>query len=302
MISPTEVSGLKITTILDNITQSAGPVAHWGFSTLLDYEVSGDRRRVLLDTGSDRECVLRNLKELKIDLRGIDAIVLSHGHWDHTSATVDVVKAAGGVKVYAHPSAFQPVYRITDTGERRMISIPKGQGVAEIEAAGGEVVLSKAQIEVAPGVWATGEVPRVSFETVMELIKERLVREGSDEPDTIPDDQSLFLRERGVGLIVVTGCAHSGPLNILAHVEALTGERVKALIGGTHLTGRKLEYTRATIEGLRRHSLSIFSPCHCTGFKAMAELYHAFPESFTLNYSGNTIEPAKIIKERKARL
>ncbi len=302
MISPTEVSGLKITTILDNITQSAGPVAHWGFSALLDYEVSGRRRRVLLDTGSDRDCILRNLKELKIDLRGIDAVVLSHGHWDHTSATVEIVKAAGGVKVYAHPSAFQPVYRINETGEKRRISIPDGQGVAEIEAAGGEVVLSKAPVEVSPGVWTTGEVPRASFETVMELVKERLVREGSDVPDSIPDDQSLFLRERGVGLIVVTGCAHSGPLNILAHVEALTGEPVKALIGGTHLTGRKPEYTKATIEGLRRHSLSLLSPCHCTGFNAMTELSRAFPKSFTLNYSGNTIEPAKIIRERKSRL
>ena len=89
MISPTEISGLKIITILDNITQSAGPVAHWGVSTLIDYEVSGRNKRVLLDTGSDRECLLRNLKELKIDLRGIDVVVLSHGHWDHTSATVD---------------------------------------------------------------------------------------------------------------------------------------------------------------------------------------------------------------------
>jgi len=73
MISPTEISGLKIITILDNITQSAGPVAHWGVSTLIDYEVSGRNKRVLLDTGSDRECVLRNLKELKIDLRGMRA-------------------------------------------------------------------------------------------------------------------------------------------------------------------------------------------------------------------------------------
>lgn len=302
MINPAEVSGLRITTILDNIVQSAGPVAHWGFSTLLEYEAGGTRRRVLLDTGSDRECILRNLKTLKVDLAGIDAVVLSHGHWDHTSATVDVVKAAGGVRVYAHPSAFQRVYRVDDRGERRRISVPDGQGVAEIEAAGGEVVLSKTPLEVAPGVWATGEVPRTGFETVMELVKERLVREGTEAPDTIPDDQSLFLREKGVGLTVVTGCAHSGPLNILGYVESLTGERVRALIGGTHLTGRKPEYTRATIEGLRGHDIRILSPCHCTGFRAMAELYNAFPESFTLNYSGNVLEPAKVLATRKAGL
>lgn len=299
MISPAEATDLKITTILDNLIQSAGPVAHWGFSALLQYDAVCSRRRVLLDTGSDRECLLRNLKTLKIDLRGIDAVVLSHGHWDHTSATVDVVKAAGGVKVYAHPSAFQPVYRVNDRGKKRRISVPDGQGVAEIETAGGEVIFSKSPIEVAPGVWATGEVPRASFETVMELVNERLVREGSDAQDTIPDDQSLFLREKGVGLIVVTGCAHSGPLNILGYVEALTGEGVKAFIGGTHLTGRKPEYTTATIEGLKKHGLSILSPCHCTGFSAMTELSRAFPDSFTLNYSGNTLEPAKILGDKR---
>ena len=302
MISPAEISGLKITTILDNIVQSAGPVAHWGFSTLLEYEARGVKRRILLDTGSDKQSLLRNLKTLKVDLAGIDAVVLSHGHWDHTSATVDVVKASGGVRVYAHPSAFQLVFRVDEKGERRKISVPDGQGIIEIEAAGGEVILSREPIEVAPGVWATGEVPRTGFETVMELVKERLVREGSEEPDTIPDDQSLFLREKDVGLTVVTGCAHSGPLNILSYVESLTNDMVKVLIGGTHLTGRRPEYTRATIEGLRKHDLLILSPCHCTGFHAMAELCNVFPESFTLNYSGNVLEPAKIIAKRKTLL
>jgi len=302
MISPAEVNGLKVTTILDNIVQSAGPVAHWGFSTLIEYESRGRRRRVLLDTGSDRECILRNLKTLKVDIRGIDAVVLSHGHWDHTSATVDVVRASGDVRVYAHPSAFQPVLRVDEKGKRRRISVPDGQGVAEIEAAGGKLMMSKIPVEVAPGVWATGEVPRASFETVMELVKERLVREGSEAPDTIPDDQSLFLIEKDVGLIVITGCAHSGPLNILGYVESLTGERVRAFIGGTHLTGRKPEYTKATIEGLKKHDIRILSPCHCTGFRAMAELCNAFPESFTLNYSGNVLEPAKILAERDSRL
>ncbi len=296
MISPAEVFGVKITTLLDNLIQSSGPVAHWGFSALIEYN---GERRVLLDTGSDRECLLRNLKTLKVDLRGIDAVVLSHGHWDHTSATIDIVKAVGGVKVYAHPLVFQHVFRVDKKGEKRRISVPDGQGLVEIEAAGGKVVLSAEPIEVAHGVWATGEVPRESFETIMELADERLVREGSDVQDTIPDDQSLFLKERGLGLTVVTGCAHSGPLNILAYVESLTGQKVRALIGGTHLMGRKPEYVNRTIEGLRRHDLILLSPCHCTGFRAMAELAKAFPESFTLNYSGNRLEPAKIMADKK---
>ncbi|MGD0802758.1 MAG: MBL fold metallo-hydrolase [Candidatus Bathyarchaeia archaeon] len=219
-------------------------MGHWGFSALLNYEVTGFRRGVLLDTGSDRDCFLRNLKELKIDLAGLDAIVLSHGHYDHTSATVEAVKAAGGVKVFAHPSAFSPSFIVNEKGERRKISIPEGQGLAEIEAAGGKMILSRIPVEVTPGVWATGEVPRKSFETIMELGRSRLVKVegGSEKGDQIPDDQSLFLHERGVGLVVVTGCTHSGPLNILSHVEALVGDMVRAIIGGTHLTGRSRVY------------------------------------------------------------
>jgi 7,8-dihydropterin-6-yl-methyl-4-(beta-D-ribofuranosyl)aminobenzene 5'-phosphate synthase len=301
MIGLTEISGLKIITLLDNLTQSAGPVGHWGFSTLLEYNATGRRRRVLLDTGSDRDCFLRNLKELKIDLAGLDAIVLSHGHYDHTSTTVEAVKAAGGVKVFAHPSAFSPAFVVDEKGERRKISIPEGKGLAEIEAAGGQVVLSRTPVEVISGVWATGEVPRRSFETILELGRSRLVKVegGSENQDTIPDDLSLFLKEKGVGIVAVTGCAHSGPLNILSHIENITGERVKAMIGGTHLTGRSSEYTSKTIDGLRRFDLQILSPCHCTGFKAMAELSRSFPASFELNYSGKTLELERILLEKR---
>jgi 7,8-dihydropterin-6-yl-methyl-4-(beta-D-ribofuranosyl)aminobenzene 5'-phosphate synthase len=300
MIGLTEVSGLKITTLLDNLTESAGPVGHWGYSALLEYEAEGRRRRVLLDTGSDPYCFLRNIKELKINLTGIDSIVLSHGHYDHTSSTVEAVKAAGGVRVFSHPSAFSPAYVINEKGERRRISIPDGQGVQAIESAGGEVALSRTPIEAAPGVWVTGEVPRKSFETVMELGKSRLVKveDGSEALDTIPDDQALFLYEKGFGLVVLTGCAHSGSINILSHVEAITGERVKALIGGIHLMSRKPEYTKATVDRLGGFGLQILSPCHCTGFMAMAELARAFPDSFELNYSGRIIGPAEILRER----
>jgi 7,8-dihydropterin-6-yl-methyl-4-(beta-D-ribofuranosyl)aminobenzene 5'-phosphate synthase len=106
------------------------------------------------------------------------------------------------------------------------------------------------------------------------------------------------LYEKGFGLVVLTGCAHSGSINILSHVEAITGERVKALIGGIHLMSRKPEYTKATVDRLGGFGLQILSPCHCTGFVAMAELARAFPDSFELNYSGRIIGPAEILRER----
>jgi 7,8-dihydropterin-6-yl-methyl-4-(beta-D-ribofuranosyl)aminobenzene 5'-phosphate synthase len=157
-------------------------------------------------------------------------------------------------------------------------------------------------VEVSPGVWATGEVPRRGFETIMELNGGKVVREenGVEVDDLIPDDQSIFLDLEDFGLVVVTGCAHAGILNTLSYVSELTGLKPRALIGGTHLTGRGPEYVSKTIEGLREYNLSVLSPSHCTGFKATSALYVAFPQVFELSYSGKTLDFDEVLKKKSA--
>lgn len=299
------VKNLKVVTLLDNSVNTLGPLAHWGLSMLLTYRDSdGVARRLLMDTGSDRDSLIRNAKLLNVDLGGIDAIVLSHGHLDHTAATVEVAKANPGIRIHAHPSAFDERHYINEKGDRRRQSPPEGEGLAELEAIGARVIFSRGPVEVSPGVWATGEVPRRSFETIMELNRGKVVREenGVEVEDLIPDDQSIFLDLDGFGLIVVTGCAHAGILNTLAYFSELTGGKPRALIGGTHLTGRRPEYVAKTINGLRDYSLSVISPSHCTGFKAAAELSAAFPEAFELSYSGKTLDFDEVLKKRGSTL
>ncbi len=267
---------------------------------LIYKDFEGIERRLLMDTGSDRDSLIRNARLLKVDLGGIDSIVLSHGHLDHTAATVEVAEANPGIRIHAHPSAFDERYYVNEKGERRRQSPPKDEGLVELEAAGARVTFSRGPIEVSSGVWTTGEVPRRSFETVMELNGGKVVREenGVDVEDLIPDDQSIFLDLEDFGLVVVTGCAHAGILNTLVYVSKLTGYKPRALIGGTHLTGRKPEYVEKTIEGLREYSLSVLSPSHCTGFKATSELFAAFPEAFELSYSGKTLDFDEVLKKK----
>jgi len=135
----------------------------------------------------------------------------------------------------------------------------------------------------------------------MELGRGRVVREsnGVEVEDLIPDDQSI-LDLMGFGLVVVTGCTHAGILNTLGYVEGLAGRRPMAVIGGTHLTGRSPEYLARTIKGLKGYSLSVFSPSHCTGFKAAAELSAAFPEAFELSYSGRILDFDEVLKKRSS--
>jgi len=288
------ISGLRVTTIADNLVMSLGLCGQWGFSALLEFtDALGRPRRVLLDTGYDRAAFLHNVKELKLSL-AVDAVVLSHGHLDHTAATVDVVKSSGGTKVVAHPGAFEEKIRIDPDGKRSVMGVPKGQGFIEIEAAGGVMTLSRDPIEIVPGLWTTGEVPRKTFETVAPKTKTRWVTGEDNHDDTLRDDLSLYADIEGFGCFVISGCAHSGPLNILNHIKQRDkSNNIRGYVGGTHLAGRDQAYLDETISGLKDFGLRLLAPSHCTGFKAAAELWKSYPEAFALNFCGRILEPGK---------
>ncbi|MCX6641781.1 MAG: MBL fold metallo-hydrolase [Candidatus Bathyarchaeota archaeon] len=288
------ISNLRITTIADNLVMSLGLRGQWGFSALLEFtDASGNLRRILLDTGYDRDAFLHNVKELKLRL-AVDALVLSHGHLDHTAATVDVVKASGGTKVFAHPGAFEEKIRIDPEGNRSPMGVPKGQGLNEIEAAGGVMTLTRDPIEIVPGLWTTGEVPRGTFETIAPKTQTRWVTGEDDHDDSLRDDLSLYADVADFGCFVISGCAHSGPINILNHIKQKGRFNIiRGYVGGTHLAGRDQEYIDSTINGLQSFGLNLLAPSHCTGFKAAAELWKAYPDTFALNFCGRTLETGK---------
>lgn len=293
------IRSLKVTTLTENLVQ-AGGLGQWGLSFLLELEDGEGRdRKVVFDTSANREAFLHNVRLLKVDLGDIDCVVISHGHGDHTAATVEVVEAAGGTKVFGHPHTFLPRYYEDMEGKRRPGGPPEGEGLAEIEAAGGEVVLSAEPVEIVPGLWTTGQVERITpFERISPPIggggRRIIVVNGEEVDDQILDDQSLWTEVDSVGSWVITGCAHAGPVNTLLQACRLGGfEGIHGLVGGTHLVGRSDKYLEQTISELKEFGLGLFSPCHCTGFKATARLWQAFPEEFVLNFSLRVIEAGK---------
>ncbi len=137
-----EIGDLKITTLAENLVQ-AGGLGQWGLSFLLELvDAGGDARKVVFDTGANREALMHNVKLMEVDLGDVDCVVISHGHGDHTAATVEVVEAAGGVRVHGHPHTFLPRFYVDRDGKRHRGGPPEGEGLADIEDAGGEVVLS----------------------------------------------------------------------------------------------------------------------------------------------------------------
>jgi 7,8-dihydropterin-6-yl-methyl-4-(beta-D-ribofuranosyl)aminobenzene 5'-phosphate synthase len=299
-----EIGSLKITTLADNFVL-AGGVGQWGLSFLMDLEdARGDQRKVVFDTSANKDALMHNAKLLEVDFTDVDCIIISHGHGDHTAANVEIVEASGGVKVYGHPHTFLPRFYEDKKGKRTRGGPPKGEGIEEIEVAGGEVILSSKPEEVVPGLWTTGQMERNSdFEVVSARSpgggKRIIVVDGEEKQDLILDDQALWTIVKGVGPWVVTGCAHSGPLNTIRQVKRLGAfDRIEGFVGGTHLVGRSDEYLNRTIMEFADFGLNLISPCHCTGFKATAEFWRAFPKEFVVNCCLRVIKAGKIPEDR----
>jgi 7,8-dihydropterin-6-yl-methyl-4-(beta-D-ribofuranosyl)aminobenzene 5'-phosphate synthase len=259
---------ISLSILAENTARGTGIIGEHGFSCWIDTGA----HRVLFDTGQGR-VFQNNAAQLEIDLGRADAIVLSHGHYDHTGGLEQALSLAPNARLFLHPLAVQPKFSGSG-GRTRRIST----GFMESEdfrAKGREVVMSREAREVVPGVWMTGEIPRANdFEDTGGPF---FLDEPLRDPDPLLDDQALFF-DTNAGLVVVLGCAHSGVVNTLRHVCALAGHsRIHALIGGLHLeaaSARRMDETVAALKALAPERIGC---CHCTGFQAMMRLWTEFP-------------------------
>ncbi|MEI7816700.1 MAG: MBL fold metallo-hydrolase, partial [Desulfuromonadales bacterium] len=240
---------------------------------------------LLFDTGQGLT-LLHNARRMNKNLALVRQVVLSHGHYDHTGGLKPLLTECGPKLVYCHPSVFLPRYRIKDTGECFPIAIPVGR--EELESAGATFDLSKEFRAIAPGVYMTGEVPRV---TEFETGDQGLYCDCSgQELDTTPDDQSLIL-ETEKGLVLILGCCHAGLVNTVEHVAYMTGRRdIFAVIGGTHLGFCSQEQIGKTVIALRTLGVKKLAVSHCTGFAASARLSMELPKEFQVAMVGYTLE------------
>jgi 7,8-dihydropterin-6-yl-methyl-4-(beta-D-ribofuranosyl)aminobenzene 5'-phosphate synthase len=220
---------------------------------------------------------LNNAPRLGVDLKAADAMVLSHGHLDHTGGLAGVLRAIGKrIPVYAHPDVFAD--RFAKIGERiNYIGLPFKR--AALEGMGAALDLSAEFRQIAPGVHLSGEIARRrSFETgdVDLFVKQN----GEFRKDPLRDDQSIAV-ETSEGLALILGCCHAGLINTIDHFQAkLPGRPIHTVIGGTHLDFAPPEQLRETIAILKQGHLAILKGLgvkrmglsHCTGLKAGARL------------------------------
>lgn len=272
----------RITVLCENsVGKISGTLGEHGFSALVE---SRDGQSILFDTGQGAT-LMHNATRMNKDLSHLNKVVISHGHYDHTGGLLPLLKDTGPKQVYGHPQIFSYRYRLKDTGEAIDIGIPYSQ--LDLEAAGATFDLAPEFRQIVPGIYLTGEVPRLtSFEK-----GDRGIFTGSNKAvDTAPDDQSMVL-ETEKGLVVIMGCCHSGIINTLDHIQRCLGRcDFYAIIGGTHLGFCSQNQLDETISRLTGKGVSKLAVSHCTGFIASARLFKIMPKEFQLAMVGYTME------------
>jgi 7,8-dihydropterin-6-yl-methyl-4-(beta-D-ribofuranosyl)aminobenzene 5'-phosphate synthase len=279
--------------------------ANLGFGLRLVSEIGGVRHTLLFDTGPEGAIFIRNCASLGVPLGEVEAIAVSHGHWDHMAAlpaTIDEIIGRGGqVTVHVNPGMFDE--RAIRLQGGRIVPVAKVPLPEELEAHGATVVNGPdARLLLDGHFYYSGEIPRVTaFEKGRDDHLSRNGPEAPWQPDPLlMDERMLAARVRGLGLIIFTTCSHAGVVNVCTHASGLfPGIPIHAVMGGLHLGGVMEKIIPDTVAGLRPFNISHIITGHCTGWRALHALANEFGEAVSQSAVGTTYTFA--VSEAQAR-
>jgi 7,8-dihydropterin-6-yl-methyl-4-(beta-D-ribofuranosyl)aminobenzene 5'-phosphate synthase len=266
------------------------PLGEHGFSVLIRARRGDRQATVLFDTGLSAGALSHNLDVLEIRAADLQAIVLSHGHPDHSLGLSGLVSRLGKTRLplVLHPDAYLERKLVLPNGVEVQVPPPRQ---ADLRSGGVEVIEEPGPSLLVDGiVLVSGEVERTT-EFEKGFAPHHSKRGDRWEPDPwIRDDQCAVVNVRDKGLVVISGCAHAGIVNTVRNAQRLTGvQKVHAILGGFHLTGGLFEpIIPATIAELHAISPTHVIPGHCTGVTATHRLAAAMPEAFLANSVGTT--------------
>jgi 7,8-dihydropterin-6-yl-methyl-4-(beta-D-ribofuranosyl)aminobenzene 5'-phosphate synthase len=262
--------------------------AQLGLALVLTAYLGNRHHTLLFDAGPEGAIFLRNCLNLGVSLADVEAIAISHGHWDHMGALLEVLDYIThhnkGRRVLCHvnPGMFLERGATLTTGQ--IAPFQRVPSPEEIMAHGAQVVNSgESRSLLDDCIYLSGEIPRVSsFEKGR---PDHLCRRSADEPwepdPLIMDERYAVVHVRGKGLIVFSACSHAGVVNVLLNARAVFPDvPLYGVFGGLHLAGAAMErLIPDTVAHLQQFKLQQIMPAHCTGWHALHALLNAFGES-----------------------
>ena len=272
------MKSVDITVLVEDTVHHARMRAEHGLSLYID----AGGHRILFDTGASA-LFLGNAKNLGIHLNELDALVLSHNHYDHTGGVEFLFDLyAGAAPIFAHPKTFSQSYAKPkderESGAARAIGFPHPLGLSGLQNRGIKLSMNREPVEIHRDIWLSGEVPRnCPFE---EVGRSFFLDPQLTQADDLVDDQTLICKTDR-GLIVISGCCHSGIVNTLETAASLfPGVPVWAVVGGFHLLHADARRIRRSVDYLKSLDPQQVIAGHCTGFDALCSLRRAFGKRF----------------------
>lgn len=288
--------------------------SEWGLALHLESRKGPDTRRYLLDFGFTPDVYANNLELLKIDVSPVDALIVSHGHYDHVGGLMGFLEAyrprmrqalrlyTGGEDNFCNRVNRNPDGSFTDFGtplDRR-----------RLKALDVEPVLSEAPIIIEGHAFTTGAVPRTSLEHVLpntwveygvrnglgcdanaymnhHFTAEELA--GKPVPDQHWHEHATCFRVGDRGLVVISSCGHAGIINTLVHAQEISGiDKIYALVGGFHLAPAPDDYLAKVMAELKKFDLEHVMPMHCSGQNFIDLAKREIPEKLVLCGTGSS--------------
>ncbi len=231
----------------------------------LSFYIEYESKKILFDTGYSN-VVINNAKKMNIQLEQIDYIVLSHGHNDHTGGLEYLLDFYKNLEHKPQIISCSNVFsQRFDNIDGEFGSPISKEDVESIFA----VIYTDKPFMLTENICFLGKIPRINEyegKTQVGLLK------GSNLPDFVEDDSALAIRTNDK-IFIITGCSHSGIINICNYAKQVFKlDTISSIIGGLHLQEASLEHLEYTINELSRLNLDFLYACHCTGFKATCKL------------------------------
>jgi 7,8-dihydropterin-6-yl-methyl-4-(beta-D-ribofuranosyl)aminobenzene 5'-phosphate synthase len=287
--------------------------SEWGLALHIESKKDSDTKRYLLDYGFTSDVYLNNLDLMKIDPATIDAMILSHGHFDHWGGMMGFLEArrskmrkdlrlyTGGEDNFCHrvnrnPDGIFSDFHTIDRGKLKALNV--------------EPVLSEAPVVIEGHAFTTGFVPRTSIEKVLpNTLVEYGVKNGvgcdthaynnhhftdaelsgQPQPDQHWAEHATCFRLGDRGLVVISSCGHAGIVNTLHRAQEVSGvEKIHALVGGFHLAPAADDYLKSVMTELKKFDLAHVMPMHCSGQNFIDLAAKEMPEKLVLCGTGSS--------------
>jgi 7,8-dihydropterin-6-yl-methyl-4-(beta-D-ribofuranosyl)aminobenzene 5'-phosphate synthase len=262
---------MKLSILVDNNTI----IDHYFYGEpAVSYLIEDNGTKVLFDTGYS-DIFIKNAEKLGIDLATINYLVLSHGHNDHTGGLPFLMKKLNKRTTHpkpmliAHPQALSPKHLDTENIGLAAASLELQQTFS--------FMLTKQPYKISDKLIFLGEIPTYFEFESRHAIGLYQRDDGQKQEDLLLDDSALVYKS-DMGLVIITGCSHSGICNIIKHAQEVSGEqKIADVIGGFHLLNASTDRINNTIDFFTHNTPSKIHTCHCTDFAAKMALGRRLP-------------------------